>query len=387
MVARLTTENFIELARNKFGEKFIYTNTVYRGRRHNVTIACKVHGDFEINAQYFLRSPFGCSRCGNSRVTEEDFIQRANAAHGNQYDYSQIEFVDTNTAVNIICPTHGCFTVTPYEHYGKKVGCSRCFRERKRSTREKFIAASQQRHGDKYDYSLVVYDKRSLPVTIVCPSHGPYQQLPRSHLDGHGCKQCHNSGNRLGVEEFIKQATLVHGDKYDYSRVVYVTSKTKVELVCDKHGPFWITPNGHVSSRGGCARCKESKGESRIRVFLEKHGIGFIQEFKVVPYRYRFDFYIPEYNILIEHHGHQHFKPVALFGGELYFRETIKNDEAKRALAKERGYYLLELVYQQMDNSGIEIALEMALRYKGHVFDESITISKPHGPREVEILH
>lgn len=72
------------------------------------------------------------------------------------------------------------------------------------------------------------------------------------------------------------------------------------------------------------------------------------------------------------------------FGGELYFKETIKNDEAKRALAKERGFYLLELSYTQMENNGIEITLEMALRYNGHVFDESITISKPCGPRRIE---
>lgn len=107
----------------------------------------------------------------------------------------------------------------------------------------------------------------------------------------------------------------------------------------------------------------------------------------MIPHRYRFDFYIPKYNVLIEHHGHQHFKPVEVFGGELYFKETIKNDEAKRALAKERGFYLLELSYTQMENNGIEITLEMALRYNGHVFDESITVSKPCGPRRVEILY
>lgn len=43
---------------------------------------------------------------------------------------------------------------------------------------------------------------------------------------------------KLTANEFIKQARNVHGDKYDYSKVEYVNSKTKICIICPIHGEF-----------------------------------------------------------------------------------------------------------------------------------------------------
>jgi very-short-patch-repair endonuclease len=238
-----------------------------------------------------------------------------------------------------------------------------------------FIARSRVVHGAVYDYSKVAYMAGDSAVTIVCPSHGEFQQKPRVHLSGSGCKHCYLVRNRSNKDEFIQQAIKTHGDRYDYSNVVYTTSKEKVEVICFEHGSFWITPNSHTSSGGGCPRCKESKGETRIRVFLERHGINHVQEYKVDPYLYRYDFFLPDYGLLIEYQGQQHFKPVERFGGELYFKQTVESDKVKKVIAEQGGYSLLRLGYWLSKHEGVEIALETVLRATGHTFDESLTIT------------
>lgn len=47
-------------------------------------------------------------------------------------------------------------------------------------------------------------------------------------------------------EEFVKKARNVHGDKYDYSKVVYVNAKTNVKIICPIHGEFLQTPDKHL---------------------------------------------------------------------------------------------------------------------------------------------
>ena len=57
------------------------------------------------------------------------------------------------------------------------------------------------------------------------------------------------------LEEFIYDATLVHGLLYDYSKVNYINSHTKVIVICSVHGEFQIKPCSHTISKQGCAKC------------------------------------------------------------------------------------------------------------------------------------
>lgn len=55
-------------------------------------------------------------------------------------------------------------------------------------------------------------------------------------------------------EEFIAKAREVHGDKYDYSKVEYINSKSKVCIICPEHGEFWQTPHNHLVGYD-CIKC------------------------------------------------------------------------------------------------------------------------------------
>jgi hypothetical protein len=61
---------------------------------------------------------------------------------------------------------------------------------------------------------------------------------------------------RKTKEEFVEISIRLHGDKYDYSKVLYLNNKTKVEIICKRHGSFYQTPNDHVGNHG-CRICSE----------------------------------------------------------------------------------------------------------------------------------
>lgn len=158
--------------------------------------------------------------------TTAQFIQDARKIHGDKYDYSLTEYVNAITKVKIICPCHGEFYQGANSHLMGSA-CTSCASvsraSKRRKTKEQFILDAQRVHGDKYDYSLVRYKNNKIPVKIVCPEHGPFEQKPRDHLKG-GCWFCGVERNRRHFsktkEQFILDAQRVHGNKYDYSLVL-----------------------------------------------------------------------------------------------------------------------------------------------------------------------
>ena len=129
----------------------------------------------------------------------------------------------------------------------------------KKRTTAEFIIEAKKVHGDKYDYSKTVYVGSQEKVCITCPKHGDYFIIAEGHLRGAGCPQCHNLSKRSNKESFIAKCRDVYGDLYDYSKVEYIHSKEKVCVICPKHGEFWVTPNNHM--RG--SRCPACYGTPR----------------------------------------------------------------------------------------------------------------------------
>ena len=127
----------------------------------------------------------------------------------------------------------------------------------KKKTTLEFIIKAKETHGDKYDYHLVTYETNKAKVRIVCPKHGVFEQTPNSHLNGSGCPCCYGTHKKT-TEQFIEDAKKVHGDKYDYSLVDYKTAKTKVKIICPKHGVFEQAPNNHLNGQD-CPVCGRRK--------------------------------------------------------------------------------------------------------------------------------
>lgn len=130
-------------------------------------------------------------------------------------------------------------------------------------TTEEFIERARKIHGEKYDYSKVVYVNTLTKVCIICPEHGEFWQTPEKHLKGQGCKKCGNKKGgekiRLTPEDFVTRAREIHGDKYDYSKVEYKGTNEKVCIICPEHGEFWQTPLSHLYGGHGCKECRKEK--------------------------------------------------------------------------------------------------------------------------------
>ena len=197
-----------------------------------------------------------------SKLTTDDFIKRAFSIHNGKYSYEHVVYFNTSTKVCITCHKHGDFWQTPNNHLYNKRGCPECAKstisEKSRFTISDFIRRSTIIHGNRYDYSLVDYKGATVPVNIKCPKHGLFKQKPHHHFNGHGCPECKKESISIAQssdkEQFIKSAILVHGQKYDYHKVIYTNAHEKVCIICHEHGEFWQRPNGPLNGYG-CSSC------------------------------------------------------------------------------------------------------------------------------------
>lgn len=197
------------------------------------------------------------------KVDLSGFIKKAREIHGDAYDYSSSSYVKARTPMIIICNTHGEFHQTPHNHLLGK-GCPKCgiiSRTIKRRTAlGDFINKAVKIHNGRYDYSRVVYLRTHDKVEIVCPVHGSFWQRPSGHLRGLGCYQCTHES--LDVDIFVKRSRNIHGDKYDYSHVEYSGAKSLVNIICPLHGEFQQLAHSHSKLGAGCLKCSNN-GPSR----------------------------------------------------------------------------------------------------------------------------
>lgn len=297
----------------------------------------------------------------SKKLTKEEFISRANEIHNNQYDYSKVDYINTNTKVCIICSKHGEFWQTPKNHL-KGCGCCKCGHERTNNskilTTEEFIRRARIKHGDKYNYDKTVYKSFKDDIIVTCPQHGDFLVNPHCHLsNGTMCPVCAKLAkgpNRLSTSEFIIKAKQVHGNFYNYDKVNYVLSSEKVTITCPIHGDFEMTPNKHLMGEN-CPKCVASKGERFVNKCLSILNVNFESEYilkfeNILRNHFRIDFavYVNKKIYLIEYNGIQHYQASDYFGGEEKFKEQLQRDNILRdfVLKNSDKYELLEIDYR-----------------------------------------
>ena len=290
-------DEFIAKAREKHGDKYSYDRVEYINVITPVIITCPKHGDFPMTPNNH-KAGHGCPTCARERIkaslmdSKEGFITKARMIHGDNYIYDKVIYKGNNKKVNIICPKHGEFEVTPSNH---KLGCG-CQECKKEKIKE------------------VLTDS---------------------------------------IEEFITKAKAVHGNKYDYSKVVYKGSNKKVTIICPKHGEFEITPHKHKTGQG-CSKCNQSHLETETRALLEQNNITYEPQMKFTwlmsskNYPMKLDFYLPEYNVAIECQGIQHY---LVEGNGFFTDEDIssiqQNDKLKFQLCQDHNLPIYYIKYNE----------------------------------------
>jgi len=223
----------------------------------------------------------------SKKLTIDDFINRSNIVHNYIYDYSNVDYKDNKTKVDIVCKKHGIFKQRPDSHL-RGIGCFICGEDKFKITQRKKVFNT--------------------------------------------------------INDFNK----IHNYMYDYSLMIYKNAHTKIIIICKKCGfKFKQTPNTHL--RCGCPICKESKGEKIIYNFLLLNEIIFERQKKFEGCIYKqnllFDFYLSKLNICIEYDGLQHFKAIKKFGGEDNFKLIVKRDIIKNKYCSVNNIKLIRIKY------------------------------------------
>lgn len=183
--------------------------------------------------------------------------------HGELYNLDKVIYTKADNEVIVTCVIHGDFN-TRAATLKKGKGCAKCSYDKQgrllAGTTESFIKQAKNIHVDLYEYSLVDYINANTPVTIICKTHGEFKQIPYNHLMGKGCMLCGHERSRiskvLDKEEVINRFVSVHGNRYDYSKIVYNgDAHETLEIVCQNHGRFMQSYANHYHNKQGCPDC------------------------------------------------------------------------------------------------------------------------------------
>ena len=260
----LSLEDFINRSKQKHGNKYDYSKAVYNGYETNVIIICSKHGEFKQKPAVHLNGS-GCSECSSDLASfnNEIFIQRSRKVHGDKYDYSLSNYKNSMEKVVILCPIHGRFMQLPSSHMNGN-GCRKCADLAATKSKNDFLKKAKCVHGNLYSYDLSNYKNRESKISIFCEKHGKFIQSAKNHINAKNiCPKCVIDSYRLSHEDFVERAEKIHEGRYDYSKVEYVSSKTKVEVICKQHGIFYQTPSNHLLGKG-CNECAKLSTASKI---------------------------------------------------------------------------------------------------------------------------
>lgn len=274
------------------------------------------------------------------------------------------DYVNNRTALQFKCECGECFNSTSFLYQKSRDGkrCIQCKMKLKvdnSDARAEFIRRATEIHGGYYDYTNIPDTFNATePIGIICPKHGTISITSDSHVNAKaGCNICKvdkiTAHTRSNGADFAIKANNVHKFVYNYEQVVYQNAKTAVSVVCHKHGAFEITPDLHLRGTG-CSKCTANKPVSKIVNRLEADGIRCVTEktfadcISPLGNRLRFDVYLPDYNMLVEYDGPQHFGPIR-YGtmtneqAQLAFEKQLEHDEIKNQYCERNSIELVRI--------------------------------------------
>jgi len=219
------------------------------------------------------------------KLTVEIFCTKARVLHGDKYDYSKVEYVNSHSKITIGCPVHGYFQQTPNAHL-HSLGCAKCAFETWKASptknarisqantlsQEEFISKARSKHGERYNYSMAVYRGSGARVKIICSIHGEFEQRAADHMAGGGCELCARNKLadklRLSNDDFIQASKMKFGDRFTYDKTNYIDCRNGVIVTCKEHGDFSQLPSVHLRSNLACPECRRIKQSKSLSDFI-----------------------------------------------------------------------------------------------------------------------
>lgn len=150
---KIPHEKFLNKLKKIYKENCSFEKVNYTGRKNNIVITCRVHGDFTKRADEALRGK-GCPKCINStEKSTQEFIEAAKEVHGDRYKYSYVFYKNNKSKVTINCPKHGNFKQRP-NHHLNGAGCPGCRVSKGESIIEQFLTNKNIKYYYEYPICL-----------------------------------------------------------------------------------------------------------------------------------------------------------------------------------------------------------------------------------------
>ena len=209
--------------------------------------------------------------------------------------------------------------------------------------------------------------KSNKKIWIKCTEtdyHGSYEVRCADFTSGVRCGYCNPTGKKpkihpldsFGYKHFDKVMSWHPDNKISPFRVS-PSCKKKCKFICPECGYIWSAKISNINNGTWCPVCNSSKGEKKINSWLRLNNIEFIpqKEFEGLiglgGKNLSYDFYLPDYNLLMEYQGEQHERFVKGFHeNKECFKKQQEHDKRKRDYARDNNIDLLEIWYWDFDN-------------------------------------
>lgn len=328
-------------------EKYIGANTKIK---HH----CLKHDVYWYITPSSALSGTGCPECGKEKIsiknsrTEQQYVEEVKIISPHITVLGS--YVNSFTPILHKCNIHNIEWMVCPQSILNGSGCYYCGLEK--------LSVQKVKTHEQYVNDLKTINPNIIPIekyagALVSILHRciidnyEWYLRPANAISGRGCPKCSNHVVRT-QDEYVDELSTINENIELVDR--YIDTRTPVLHKCKIDGYIWKVRPADILCKGyGCPRCHESKGERKIRLWLEKHNIDYNFQYpfencrdnKPLP----FDFYLPDYNSCIEYDGKQHFESIEYFGGQESFEITVKHDNIKNEYCKDNGILLLRIPY------------------------------------------
>lgn len=353
----------------------------YVNAKTKILVRCKKCGlEWNVDPRSILRGS-GCNKCKNKpkppvkkKKSQDQFLKEVCELHPNIEVLG--EYNGTINRILVRCKIDG-HEWSPFANNllnkSKPHGCPKCaFRRNAKSrtiTHKEFIKSFLECNNDSVEIKGV-YSGADKKIDCKCLICGElFQTTPYRLLNGvkhYSCAQkIRQLERRKTHDEFINEMRLLHPNIEVLG--TYITAKDNINVKCLKCGEIWCPVPDSLHRGSGCPQCNISLGENRITNYLTQNNLKFKSQktFKdllgVGNWYLKYDFYVPNYNLLIEYQGQFHDGSVP---EEIQSRKDLEqqqeHDKRKREYAKLHNIGLLEIWY--WDYGNIETILNEKLK-------------------------
>jgi very-short-patch-repair endonuclease len=299
MCQKLTISEIILRTEKLFGDKYIIPEQNYIDSYAKLKVICKIHGEFTISSKNLL-SGHGCKKCaGIEKIELSEIRERCNEKFGDQFIIPEQEYLNSKSKLKVICKFH------PNNNWYVSIG---------------------------------------------------------NLLKNKGCPIC-NKKQKLTIEDVRIKCDEIHKNNgYIIENQKYVNNCTYINIICPIHGTWSVQPN-NLFNGCGCPKCKESKGEKKIRNFLIENNINYTSQKKFKDCKYikelLFDFYLTDYNICIEYDGKQHFESFRFEKTSKELEKRILKDKIKTDYCIKNDILLYRIRYDENINEKMSFLLKI----------------------------